>query len=426
MNKYKPWFFIIVLLAAVMTYLAFFGFALPNSSYGPTIKGADNMRFGIDIRGGVSATFEAKDLDRDPTDAELDTARAIIETRMDAKNILDREVTVDYNNNWIIVNFPWKSDETDFNPQSAVAELGETAKLTFRDTEGNVVMDGSHVTSATYTTDTSGTTPNYMVLLEFDSEGQTQFAAATKLLLNKTMSIYMDETLISAPTVETEIDSDSAVIENISTLAAAKSLAEKISAGALPFSLSAKSYSVISPTLGNGALDVMVKAGLLAFLIICVLLIVIYRVPGVVACIALIIQITGQLLALSIPQFTLTLPGIASVILSIGLGVDANVIISERIREELRNGHTLDRAISLGFHRAFSSVFDGNITVLIVAIVLWVFGSGTMMSFAYSLITGIIFNFVAGAGATRLMILSLSRFTPFRKRSQYVLGEVKK
>jgi protein-export membrane protein SecD len=142
-----------------------------------------------------------------------------------------------------------------------------------------------------------------------------------------------------------------------------------------------------------------------------------YRLPGVVACIALMLQVAGQLLALSIPQFTLTLPGIAGIILSIGMGVDANVIVSERIKEEMIVGKQLRSSIEAGFHKAFSSVFDGNITVIIVAIVLIILGSGSMLSFGYTLLTGVIMNFVAGITASRLMISSLSMFKPLRKAS---------
>jgi protein-export membrane protein SecD len=134
-----------------------------------------------------------------------------------------------------------------------------------------------------------------------------------------------------------------------------------------------------------------------------------------VACIALLIQVSGQILALSIPQISLTLTGIAGIILSIGMGVDANVIVSERINEEIKSGKSIPSAIASGFKDAFSSVFDGNITVLIVAVILMIFGSGSLLSFAYSLLTGIFFNFVAGVTASRLMIRSLSEFKALRK-----------
>jgi Preprotein translocase subunit SecD len=144
-------------------------------------------------------------------------------------------------------------------------------------------------------------------------------------------------------------------------------------------------------------------------------MLVYYRVPGLVACIALLLQLSGQLLALSVPQFTLTLPGIAGLILSIGMGVDANVIISERIKEEINAGKSLRASIDAGFDKAFSSVFDGNITVVIVALILIKFGSGALLSFGYTLVTGVIMNFIAGVTASRIMIRSISTFESLRR-----------
>jgi preprotein translocase subunit SecD len=163
----------------------------------------------------------------------------------------------------------------------------------------------------------------------------------------------------------------------------------------------------------------MAAAGKVAFLLVCLFMLVYYRLPGAVACIALDLQVSGQLLALSVPQFTLTLPGIAGLILSVGMGVDANIIISERIKEELSTGKTLPRAIDAGFEKAFTAVFDGNITVVIVAIILIILGSGSMLSFGYTLLCGVIMNFIAGVTASRLMIRSLSSWDALGKRQYF-------
>lgn len=397
-NKLTFWFVLAAVLLIAWT--AFFGLL--------GIPGANQMRFGIDIRGGVDAVFQPVDLGRLPTVEELEAARAIIETRLDQKNILDRDVTIDTTNGDVIVRFPWKSDETDFDPQKAIAELGETAKLTFRDESGNVLVEGKDVTQSIV--EKNSQTSAYEISLTFNTEGTAKFAEATKANLGKRIAIYMDETEISAPTVQDAIYSGRAVISNTGSYEETNALAQKIAAGALPFSMEARNYSTISPSLGAGALDVMVNAGMLAFAVICVLLLIYYRLPGLVACIALLLQVSGQLLALSIPQITLTLPGIAGVILSIGMGVDANVIIAERISEEIKGGKSTQQAIVIGFKNAFSSVFDGNITVMIVAIILMVLGSGSMLSFAYSLLTGVILNFLAGVTASRLMMRSLCKY----------------
>jgi protein-export SecD/SecF family membrane protein len=404
----KGTFFIVLALTLLIAYVAFFGVHVQVDKYKLDIPGAGDMRFGIDIRGGVDAVYEPVGLDRVPTADELESARAVIETRLDQKNILDRDVTVDRTNGDIIVRFPWKSDETDFDPQKAISELGETAKLTFRDSEGNVVVDGSHVVKSVVGQDLEN--GGYEVDLTFDDEGKKLFAEATAKMIGKPISIYMDDVLITSPTVQSAIPNGEARITGTGTLEETSALAQKIAAGALPFSMEARNYSTISPTLGAGALNIMVTAGTIAFIIICILLILYYKLSGVVACVALAIQVSGQLLALSIPQITLTLPGIAGVILSIGMGVDANIIISERISEEIKAGRKTQAAIAMGFKNAFSSVFDGNITVMIVAIILMVLGSGAMLSFAYSLLTGVLLNFLAGVTASRLMMRSLSLY----------------
>lgn len=401
------------LITAALLYLAFFGLHIGSVN----IKGADEMRYGIDIRGGVEATYTPKDLGRAPTSDELNTAKSIIETRMDAENITDREVTIDETNGGVIVRFPWKSDEKDFNPQQAISELGETAHLTFRDPDGNTVLEGSDVTKSYGTFDNNSGT--YVVALELSPSGTTKFAEATGRLKGQKISIYMDDNLISDPTVNDQINDGSAIITNQKDLETAKDLAAKINSGSLPFSMIANDANIISPTLGMDALKIMILAGEIAFALVCLFMLLYYRLPGFVACIALLLQVVGQLLALSIPQFTLTLPGIAGVILSIGMGVDANVIVSERIKEELNSGKTLRSSIDSGFHRAFSSVFDGNITVIIVSIVLILLGSGSLLSFGYTLLCGVLMNFVAGVTASRLMIRSLSEFKCFQNPALY-------
>lgn len=408
----KRVFFITVLLTAALFCLSLFGIKIGNFE----VKGAHQMRYGIDIRGGVEATYEPRDLGRAPTGNELEAARTIIETRMDAKNITDRDVTVDKNNGKVIVRFPWKSDEADFNPQKAVSELGETARLTFRDPNGNIILEGTDVAKSSAQVSPQDGKP--VVTLELSREGAEKFAEATGRLIGQTINIYMDDTLIRSPIVGTQITGGKAEITNLESLEAASSLANKINSGSLPFSLVVKNCSIISPTLGSNALAVMVMAGKVAFALVCLFVLFYYRLPGLVACIALVLQVTGQLLALSVPQFTLTLAGIAGLILSIGMGVDANIIVAERIKEEMNAGKALGRAIDTGFERAFSAVFDGNITVVIVAIILIIFGSGSMLSFGYTLLCGVIMNFIAGVTASRLMIRSLSNFKGLR-RSQY-------
>ena len=411
MFKRKGTFFIVLLFTLLISYVSIFG--LDISYY--HIMGAQDMRLGIDIRGGVDAAFAPKDLGRAPTADEMERARTIIETRLDDRNILDRDVTIDKENGYVFVRFPWKTGETDFDPETAIAELGSMAHLTFVDPDGNVVLEGKHVETSSWGRDTTKAQSQFVVMLKLKPEGRALFAEATARLVGQNIAIYMDDTLISNPNVTQAIDSEECEITNITSAAEAERLSEQINAGALPFALITQNYSAISPLLGNNALDVMVMAGILAFALICLGLILRYRLSGFVASIALLLQVAGQLVLLTWPQFTVTLPGIAGIILSIGMGVDANIIIAERIREELRTGKGVRAAVASGFKRAFSSVFDGNITVLIVAFIMMIFGSGAMLSFAYTLLFGIIMNFLAGVLATRLMTMSLVQFEVFRK-----------
>ncbi|GHU88795.1 protein translocase subunit SecDF [Clostridia bacterium] len=417
-TRKKGTFFAVLIITLFFAYISFFGLQLGRNF---ELKGAAQMRFGIDIKGGVDAAFSAKDMGADflPTKDQLEKARTIIETRLDQQNILDRDVTIDEEGGYVLVRFPWKTGEIDFDPATAIKELGEMAHLTFKDPDGNVIMDGSNLISAKPERDVTGTS-GWVVAFELDSVGAKAFADATTRLVGQPISIYMDEDLISSPNVESAITEGSGIITGSFNSESATKLANQISAGALPFALHSDNYRTISPQLGSNALSVMVTAGILSFCLICVFLLCYYRMSGVVACIALLLQIAGQLIMLTWPQFTITLPGIAGIILSIGMGVDANIIAAERIREEIRSGKTIEASVSAGFKNAFSSIFDGNITVLIVAVIMLMFGSGAILSFAYTLLFGIIMNFVAGVTATRLMTMSLVQFKPIRSAKMFL------
>lgn len=386
MKKVRRKFIIGAPLIIVLLLVAIFGLG--------SIKGAGDIRLGIDTRGGVEAVFTPVDLDRDPTDSELESAKRIIEKRMDNQNILDREVTIDKKNNAIIVRFPWKSDEKNFDPSEAIKELGAMAKMTFQDESGTVYIDGSNVKDAQAALEQqqNGTSSKPVVTLQFNEEGTKELEKATKALLGKTMIIKMDKETIFTGTVSSEITDGSAQITGLDSVDEAQKLAGNIRAGALPFSLQTSNNNTISPTLGENALKIMIYAGLIAFGLVTIFMLGYYKLPGFIAIITLIFQMSVQLLCLSVPQMTLTLPGIAGLILSVGMAVDANIIISERISEELKKGKTIRSAIEVGYHNAFSSVLDGNLTTAIVAVILMIFGSGTMLSFGYTLLTGVILN----------------------------------
>ena len=442
----KPVFFVVFLLIIAFTVLSTMGIKTYNGdikSY--YVWGIDDIRWGIDIRGGVNVTFGVPEdyaKENTVTADNLNAAKSIMETRLVSKNINDYEVFVDAATNAIIVQFPWQSGDNSFDPQQAVKEIGETALLTFReknetDDEGkptgdteNIILTGADVKSAQ--AGYNSKTDKYIVQLEFKESGKEKFAEATGRLVNEQISIWMDDLCISAPNVNEKINDGSCEISGSFTAESAKELANKINGGALPFKLEVKSLSTISPILGTGARDAMALAGLIAFVLIAIFMIVYYRLPGFVAVIALTGQVAGMFAAITgffafNNASSLTLPGIAGIILSIGMGVDANVISAERIKEELKAGRTIDGALKNGFSRGFTAILDSNLTVIIVALILMaVFGTwfgasteGTIYSFGYTLLAGVIMNFIMACWATRLMTIALSKFKCFRKPALY-------
>ena len=433
-KKGKSWpLFVVAILIVVFSLTAILGVSY---QYGDTkntyVKGASDIRFGIDIRGGVDVTFMPAN-DVDATDEQLSAAKTVIEDRLVGLGITDYESYTDTNKDRIIVRFPWKTGESDFNPQTAIDEIGTTAKMVFRKgstADGEEILSGDDVTSATVG---YNETEGWVVQLRFSTQGSAAFADATTELAGGStpISIWLDDESISVATVNEAITNGEAIIKGNFTQDSASSLANQINSGSLPFALSAESYSTISPTLGAKSLEVMVLAGIIAFIIVAVLMIARYRLPGTIAVISLAGQVAATLAVVSgyFPAFsgsTLTLPGIAGIILGIGMGVDANVITAERIKEELSKNKTLDGAVNSGFKMGLTPIIDGNVTIVIVAALLmgafgptdgfwakvfnpifWWFGpstAGTIYSFGFTLLTSVLLNFVFGVGATRVMI----------------------
>lgn len=441
----KPVFFVVLILILALTYGAFFG---ASSYYGDTkkvyIKGAEDIRWGIDIRGGVEAVFSPDKSGVDITKEDMDAAKAIVETRLVNKNITDYEVYTDNDNHQIIVRFPWAAGESNFDAAAAVQELGETALLKFcrNEDKNDVILSGAQdIKNAQAGVNDSGA---YVVYLTFTDAGSSKFAAATAELVGSKISIWMDDQEISAPTVNTAITNGSAYIDGMENADAAKDLADKINAGSLPFALTVddSKLQIISPSLGNDALHVMIVAGSIAFGIVCLIMILLYRLNGFVASIALLGQLAGTIAAISgffpnASSFTLTIPGIAGIILSVGVGVDCNVIASERIKDEFKKGKTIDGAIDSGYKNSLSAIIDGNVTIIIVSVVLMgafgtpdnflakifspimsLFGSsitGSIYSFGYTLLMGVVFNLIMGVLASKYMLKSISQLKFLRK-----------
>ena len=453
-TKGKAWHLVVtVLLILAFVYTAFFGVSAKYGDVTTTyIKGAKDIRFGVDIKGGVNVTFVPSE-DYDATEEQLEAAQLVIENRLVALNVTDYELYVDPSSDSLILEFPWQSGETDFDPESAIQEIGTTAYLTFREgssADGDLILDGSMIESAAaqYGPVTSGGASEYYVSLKFTDEGAKAFGEATTRLAasNGTISIWLDNENVSTATVNAAITDGEAIItssaSNPFTQDAVVKMARQINSGALPFALKVDSYSTVSPSLGENSLSAMVLAGVIAFALIMVLMTALYRLPGFLACIALAGQVAATLAFVSgyfpvFESFTLTLPGIAGIILAIGMGVDANVITAERIKEELRSGKSLDGALKSGFARGLTPIIDGNVTIVIVAAILmgafgptdgfWAkvfnpifywFGpstAGTIYSFGFTLLTSVLLNFVFGVWATRVMIRGAVHFKPLRK-----------
>lgn len=420
-------FFSILIITGILTWIAAFG-----SILGFDIRGIRDIRTGIDIQGGVDAKLYAVTEDKKvPSKEDLEAAKYTIGKRLDSKNIFDRVLTTDAEKGYILVQIPHKKGEK-FDPQKSIEEIGKTALLTFQEVDKNkvdengkyipadptkedekkrIILQGTDIVDAT--TEPSQEGAGFVVALKLSDEGSKKFAEATARLVNEPIAIYMDNEQISAPVVSQAITGGSAIITLNGTPVdqqkdEAKELAGLIKSGALPFKLEAKQVQNISPMLGSNALAVSVEALVVAFIIICVYITFYYRLPGLIASIALFLHTILELLALSWTGITVTLPGIAGIILTIGMGVDANVVIFERIKEEIRSGKTLRTAIDVGFKRAFTAVLDGNVTTLIAGAVLWKFGTGPIQSFAYTLIIGVILSFITAVTATRIMLKAVA------------------
>ena len=445
----KSTFFIVFILIMVLSYTAFFGI---ENYFGDTrlvyVKGANDIRWGIDISGGVEAVFSPDVEDVEITEEDMEAAKTVISLRLVNKHITDSEIYADNAKHQVIVRFPWSADQSEFNAQKEVEELGASALLTFCRNEDNsdVILSGSaDIQKATAAFDEKN---EPVVQLELTSEGKQKFAAATSEMIGKTISIWMDDEMISAPKVNSAITDGNAIITGMGTADNAVDLANKINAGTLPFALTVdtEKLQIISASLGSNALEVMLKAGAIAFGLVCLLMILRYRLHGFIASISLLGQLAGTIACISgffpsFDSFTLTVPGIAGIILSIGVGVDCNVIAAERIRDEFKKGKTIDGAIDSGFKNSLSAIIDGNVTIVIVSIVLMgcfgtsdsvisklffiiskIFGvsiSGSIYAFGYTLLIGVIFNLIMGVLASKLMLKSISKLKVFRNPALY-------
>ena len=379
-----------ILMIATMVFTAAVG-------WGPTGTGAaKNIKLGLDLAGGVSITYQTVD-DNPSAEAMSDT---IYKLQQRVAQYSEEAVVYQEGNNRINIEIPGVS-----NAEEILAELGKPGSLQFKDSEGEVVLDGTDVASAEggAVQDNNGMR-EYIVSLQLTPVGATKFAEATKANLGKQISIVYDGDVISAPTVQSEITGGQAQITGMNSVEEAQELASTIRIGSLSLELEEVRSNVVGAQLGQEAIRTSLIAGGLGVLFVVIFMVVVYGLPGVAAALALLIYISLQLLLLNAFDLTVTLPGIAGIVLSIGMAVDANVLIYARIREEVGEGKSVKMAITLGFEKALTAIMDGNITTLIAAAVLWTLGSGPVKGFAMTLTLGIVLSVFSAVIVSRILM----------------------
>lgn len=392
----------IAIIAAIVVVIGIISYFV----YQPLLN---NINLGLDLRGGLRVVLEAEELEGEKvTQDTIEKALGILRTRVDALGVKET-VLYPQGDKRVVIEIAGEDD-----PEAAVNILKNTAQLQFMDEEGNVVLTGKNLVDAQAQMKRDGSN-EAEIALEFDKEGTELFAKATSENVGKPIIIVLDDQPISAPTVREPITNGQAVITGNFTAKEAQDLAVLLRSGALPVSLKVMEKRSIGPTLGADSLDKSLKAGLVGLIAILVFMIGYYRLPGLIADLSLVIYTMLVLGTMAILDAVLTLPGIAGFALSIGMAVDANVIIYERIKEELRWGKTLVAAIEAGFKRAFTAIFDANITTLITAAVLMYFGTGPIKGFAVTLSIGIVASLLVALTFTRYMLVLFANITKNEK-----------
>ena len=401
---------LMVIVAVVLNCVAFIGFDVAGFKYGGMFDEERGIRKGIDLAGGSVISFEATKAN--PTEAEMDIVEAIFNARL--MNAGYTEARISRNGGQITVEIPSVT-----NTDEAASLLGSTAKLTFRDADNNIVLDGAtDIKNAEYQYGQVGSTASASeayVQLTLTTEAVEKFAQATKKAAAESegrnyISIVMDEQIISSPSVKEEINSETCVISGNFTPETAQQLANQIKSGQLPFELNTISRETIGAELGADALPTSMKAALIGIILIMLFMIIMYRMCGVLASLAMAIYVGLIALVLGLLRVNLSLSGIAGIITSLGMAVDANVIIFERMKEELKLGKTIKASVESGFDKAFSAILDSNVTTIISCVVLYLSGIGTIRGFAVTLGLGVVISMFTAIVITKFLLKQLVRF----------------
>lgn len=379
---------IIVVVVLALSLLSYF-------TYRPILR---NLDLGLDLRGGLHVVLEAQEKEGQKISSDtIQKAVGILRNRVDKLGVSE-PVIYPEGERRVVVELAGVQD-----PEAAVDIIKNTAQLEFWDEQGKVLVTGKHLKEAQAAS--AGGAEGFEVNIEFDKEGAKLFADATTANVGKPLMIVLDGKVVSAPTVQTPITDGSARITGTFTAKEAENLAVLLRSGALPVSFKILEKRTVGPTLGSDSLDKSVKAGLLGLIAILIFMLGYYRLPGLVADISMTLYSVLVLGTMAVLGTVLTLPGIAAFVLSIGMAIDANIIIYERVKEELRWGKTLKAAIDAGFSRAFWTIFDANLTTLIAAFVLLYFGSGPIKGFAVTLSIGIVAGMLVALVFTRYLLI---------------------
>ena len=399
---------VVIVLVAL---LAVFGLKIPQISKIYGIKPvAEAISLGLDLRGGIATEYIATDTTVEDFESLMESTVSALRKRLTNAGFTEANVARQGTDR-IRVEIPGVDDH-----EEVVRIIGTPAHLEFRDPSGNVVLEGKNIVKAYTAKDSTGSNVYPYVYFELDDEGKKAFADATTELIGQSISIYLDDELISAPVVQSAITGGSGQITMGDASSGrtveevredADNLAMLIQSGALPLDIAEVETRAISATLGLEAIDGAITAGLIGLVLVILFMLVMYRLPGVAASMALCIYVLIVFYALAITGAQLTLQGVAGILLGIGMAVDANVIIFERFREELKQGRTPVNAVKFGFKNAGRAVIDSNVTTLIAAIVLLFFGTGTIKGFAITLTISVIASLFTAVFVTRSLLLAI-------------------
>ncbi len=400
MKNHKIWnilgFVLVILAILAGTYVSVVGVGEKHQG------SAQNIKLGLDLAGGVSITYEANE-----SNPSAEDMRDTVYKLQQRVGVYSTEAEVyQEGSNRINVEIPGV-----YNAEEVLETLGNPGTIQFyeassdSDSGMNLVLDGNDVANAQVVTEPNEFGNNeYMVRLTFSSEGAQKFEEATARNIDKPIYIVYDGQIISAPQVDQTISGGNCVITGNFTYDQANSLATSIRLGVLKLTLTEVQSSVVGARLGEDAVGTSLLAAAIGFVIVVIFMIAFYRIQGLASGIALALYLVMMLCFLNALDVTLTLPGIAGIILSIGMAVDANVIIFTRVKEEIAKGHTVQSAMKLGYHKALSAILDGNITTLIAAAVLYIMGTGSIKGFATTLALGIVLSMITALFVTRIVM----------------------